>query len=51
MRKFIGRRTPDEVQFLDDLTEWVVNSGVNPSEELFSRWCGGRSSPVDIGSG
>lgn len=29
--KVIGRRTPNEVQFFDDLTEWVVNSGVRNS--------------------
>lgn len=43
--KFIGRRTPNEVQFLGDLTEWVVNSGVTPSEELFSRCVNVRGKP------
>ena len=43
--KFFGRRTPNEVQFLDDLTEWVVNSVVTPGEELFSRWVNVRGKP------
>lgn len=36
--KLIGRRTPEEAQFLDDLTSWVTHSRVTPIDELFSRW-------------
>jgi hypothetical protein len=36
--KLIGRRTPDEVQFLEDLMKWVTRSGVTPENELFRRY-------------
>lgn len=45
--KLIGRRTPEEGQFLDDLVCWVTHSGVTETDRLFSRYselkCGTRS--------
>ena len=45
--KLIGRRTPEEGQFLDDLVCWVTHSGVTEVDRLFSRYtelkCGTRS--------
>ena len=45
--KLIGRRTPEEGQFLDDLISWVTHSGVTEADRLFSRYtelkCGRRS--------
>lgn len=40
--KLIGRRTPDEVQLLEDLVEWVTRSGVAPEDELFGRYAAVR---------
>ena len=34
--KLIGRRSPEESQFLDDLAEWVSCSRVQPNERLFT---------------
>ena len=45
--KLIGRRTPEEGQFLDDLISWVTHSGVTEADRLFSRYtelkCGRKS--------
>lgn len=45
--KLIGRRTPEEGQFLDDLVCWVTHSQVTETDRLFSRYiqlkCGRRS--------
>jgi hypothetical protein len=35
--KCIGRRTPEESQFLDDLVEWIIRSGISEASNLFSR--------------
>ena len=41
--KYLGRRSPAESQFLDDLTEFMVKSGTLGTEELLSyRQHGGR---------
>lgn len=36
--KLIGRRTPEEGQFLDDLVSWVTHSQVKEVDRLFSRY-------------
>lgn len=36
--KLIGRRTPEEGQFLDDLICWVAHSQVTETDRLFSRY-------------
>jgi hypothetical protein len=36
--KRIGRRSPAEEQFLEDLFTWIQKSGVQSKEHLFSRW-------------
>ena len=36
--KVIGRRSPEEAQFLDDLVTFVAFSGVKPMDELFCRY-------------
>ena len=33
--KQIGRRSPEEEQFLEDLFEWIQESGVRPKKRLF----------------
>ena len=35
--KFIGRRSEGEAQFLGDLVEWIINSGVRGKDRLFTR--------------
>ena len=34
--KLIGRRSPEEATFLDDLASWLIHSGNGGSEEVFS---------------
>jgi hypothetical protein len=34
--KLIGRRSPEEATFLDDLASWLVHSGTTGKDELFS---------------
>ena len=41
--KLIGRRTPEESQFLDDLICWVTHSQVTETDRLFSRYIQLRS--------
>ena len=45
--KLIGKRTPEEGPFLDDLVCWVTHSQVTGTDRLFSRYiqlkCGRRS--------
>ena len=45
--KLIGRRTPEEGRFLNDLVCWVTHSQVTETDRLFSRYiqlkCGRRS--------
>lgn len=36
--KLIGRRTPEEGQFLDDLVSWVTHAQVKETDRLFSRY-------------
>ena len=36
--KVIGRRSPEEAQFLDDLVTFVAFSGVKPMDDLFCRY-------------
>ena len=36
--KFIGRRSIEESQFLDDLFEWITSSKVNVEDRLFTRY-------------
>ena len=36
--KVIGRRSPEEAQFLDDLVAFIAFSGVKPTDELFCRY-------------
>ena len=36
--KVMGRRSPEEAQFLDDLLTFVAFSGVKPMDELFCRY-------------
>ena len=43
-QKFIGRRAPLEEQFLNDLVEWILRSGVNGGDRLFTRY-------IDLGKG
>ena len=43
-QKFIGRRALLEEQFLNDLVEWILHSGVNGSDRLFTRY-------TDLGKG
>ena len=38
MTKLIGRRSPEEAQFLEDLTDWVLRSGVRVTDRLFTRY-------------
>ena len=36
--KLLGRRTPEEGQFLDDLISWMTHSQVTETDRLFSRY-------------
>lgn len=36
--KVVGRRSPEESQFLDDLVTFIAFSGVKPTDELFCRY-------------
>ena len=36
--KLIGRRTPEDGQFLNDLISWMTHSGVTEADRLFSRY-------------
>ena len=42
--KFVGRRSPEEAQFLDDLVSFVAFSEVKPTDELFCRYLPRRNS-------
>ena len=43
-QKFIGRRAPLEEQFLNDLVEWILRSGVDGGDRFFTRY-------IDLGKG
>jgi hypothetical protein len=34
--KLIARRSPEEAEFLDDSTSWIIHSGTNMANEVFS---------------
>ena len=34
--KLIGRRSPEEAEFLDDLAAWIIHSGTTGKDEVFS---------------
>ena len=42
-QKFIGRRAPLEEEFLNDLVEWILRSGVNGSDKVHRSWEGAAS--------
>ena len=45
--KTVGRRSPEESQFLEDLVTFIAFSKVLPSDELFCRYLERRSGKVD----